>query len=187
VRSRLRLLRAFTLASSFVLATAVPAADVPPVPARAKAAADEIARGASAAEKAFAAEVAGRGKTPTWDALRAETRTRFASVRPMSAADLDRVAYLAFVRGLEGRHTVLTKARLRVPTPAPTTPPTHVKVKAKTTKGAFDAASKDLEAQDKLGNFEIQDLMSQYNQAETLASSVRKKADQTTTSIIGKI
>jgi hypothetical protein len=38
---------------------------------------------------------------------------------------------------------------------------------------------KDLEAQDKLGNFEIQRLMSQYNQAATLASHVQKKLDDT--------
>jgi hypothetical protein len=33
-------------------------------------------------------------------------------------------------------------------------------------------AIKDLESQDKLGNFEIQDLMARFNQSETLASSV---------------
>ena len=46
---------------------------------------------------------------------------------------------------------------------------------------------KVLESQDKLGNFEIQDLMSQFNQAETLTSSVLKKRDDTASSIIGKI
>ena len=39
---------------------------------------------------------------------------------------------------------------------------------------------KELEAQDRLGNFEIQDLMSRFNQAETLASSLGfKSAEQT--------
>jgi hypothetical protein len=46
-------------------------------------------------------------------------------------------------------------------------------------RAALDAAMKDLEAQDKLGNFEIQRLMSQYNQAATLASHVQKKLDDT--------
>ena len=46
---------------------------------------------------------------------------------------------------------------------------------------------KDLESQDKLGNFEIQDLMSRFNQAATLASSILKKADDTASSVIGKI
>lgn len=46
---------------------------------------------------------------------------------------------------------------------------------------------KDLESNEKLGNFEIQDLMSRYNQAETLASNVLKKRDDTASSIIGKI
>ena len=42
-------------------------------------------------------------------------------------------------------------------------------------------------SEDKLGNFEIQDLMSQYNQAETLAANVMKKRDDTGNSILGKI
>ncbi|MEM1298258.1 MAG: hypothetical protein AAGH68_03185 [Pseudomonadota bacterium] len=41
--------------------------------------------------------------------------------------------------------------------------------------------------QDRLGNFEIQDLMSRFNQAETLASSVQKKTDDTKNAVIGKI
>ena len=40
---------------------------------------------------------------------------------------------------------------------------------------------------DKLGNFEIQRLMSSYNQAETLASSVQKKANDTANAVVGKI
>ena len=42
-------------------------------------------------------------------------------------------------------------------------------------------------AEDRLGNFEIQDLMSRFNQAETLASSVQKKRDDTANAVIGKI
>lgn len=42
-------------------------------------------------------------------------------------------------------------------------------------------------SEDKLGNFEIQDLMSQYNQAEALASNISKKRDDTSNSVIGKI
>jgi hypothetical protein len=38
-----------------------------------------------------------------------------------------------------------------------------------------------------LTNFEIQALMSQYNQAETLASSVQKKQDDANNGVIGKI
>jgi hypothetical protein len=45
---------------------------------------------------------------------------------------------------------------------------------------------KSLESQDRMGNFEIQRLMSSYNQAETLASSVRKKHDDTASGIVGK-
>ena len=54
-------------------------------------------------------------------------------------------------------------------------------------KAAFDSNSKDLESQDKLGNFQIQDLMSQYNQSETRASSLTKKKDDTANSILSKI
>ncbi|MFO0727916.1 MAG: hypothetical protein U1E65_29320 [Myxococcota bacterium] len=58
---------------------------------------------------------------------------------------------------------------------------------ADATKNVFQDAIKDLEAEDKLGNFEIQDLMSTYNQAETLASSVLKKRDDTANATIGKV
>jgi|GEM_PF-4708467 len=59
---------------------------------------------------------------------------------------------------------------------------TMTKLKAK-----LEAAMKELESKDKLENFEIQNLMSTYNQAETLSSSVRKKLDDTTAGVIGKI
>jgi bacteriocin-like protein len=49
------------------------------------------------------------------------------------------------------------------------------------------SGGKGLEGRDRLGNFEIQNLMSRYNQAETLASSVQKKADDTASAVIGKI
>ena len=51
----------------------------------------------------------------------------------------------------------------------------------------FEDTLEDLESQDKLGNFEIQDLMSRFNQAETLASSVLKKQDDTKNAVIGKV
>jgi hypothetical protein len=54
-------------------------------------------------------------------------------------------------------------------------------------QAAFEDNTKHLESQDKLENFAIQDLMSQYNQTETLASNVAKKTDDTTNAIIGKI
>lgn len=52
---------------------------------------------------------------------------------------------------------------------------------------AFDRLLEELEGQDKLGNFEIQDLMSRYNEAETLASNVAKKSACVADSIIQKI
>ena len=54
-------------------------------------------------------------------------------------------------------------------------------------KGRFDKLDQDLQAQDKLGNSEVQSLMSDYNQAETLASSVMKKRDEAGNAIIGKV
>jgi hypothetical protein len=51
----------------------------------------------------------------------------------------------------------------------------------------FEDADKDLQAQDKLGNFEIQGLMSDYNEAQTLASSIMKKKDDTGNAVIQKI
>jgi hypothetical protein len=54
-------------------------------------------------------------------------------------------------------------------------------------RARFVQVGESLEAQDRLGNFEIQDLMSRYNQAERLASSVMKKRDDTAAGVIGKI
>jgi hypothetical protein len=56
-----------------------------------------------------------------------------------------------------------------------------------TLRKRLEDKGKDLEGADKLGNFEIQDLMSQYNQAEQLASNVLKKKDDTSNAIIGKV
>jgi hypothetical protein len=46
---------------------------------------------------------------------------------------------------------------------------------------------KQRETQDKMGNFEIQNLMSNYNQAESLLSSVQKKQSETAGSIISNM
>jgi hypothetical protein len=51
--------------------------------------------------------------------------------------------------------------------------------KIESIRKAFDSKGKDLEAEDRLGNFEIQRLMSTFNQMETLSSNVQKKADDT--------
>jgi hypothetical protein len=54
-------------------------------------------------------------------------------------------------------------------------------------KDAFHKMDTDLSNQDKLGNFQVQSLMSDYNEAQTLASSVQKKLDDTKSAVIGKI
>lgn len=54
-------------------------------------------------------------------------------------------------------------------------------------KTKLQSAMKDLESKDKMGNFEIQDLMSQFNQAETQSSNAQKKLDDTRNAVIGKI
>ena len=52
---------------------------------------------------------------------------------------------------------------------------------------ALSTTLKELESQDKLVNFEIQNLMSEFNKVETLASSVLKKRDDTANAVINKI
>ena len=54
-------------------------------------------------------------------------------------------------------------------------------------KKQLEAAMKDLESQDRMGNFEIQRLMSTYNQAETQSSDVRKKMEETKNAVISKL
>lgn len=44
-----------------------------------------------------------------------------------------------------------------------------------------------LEGEGKLENFEIQDLMAGFNEAERLASNVLKKRDDTANAVIGKV
>jgi prefoldin subunit 5 len=48
---------------------------------------------------------------------------------------------------------------------------------------SFDSAIKDLESKEKMGNFDIQGLMSMYNRAQTAASDVAKKVDDAKTGI----
>ena len=54
-------------------------------------------------------------------------------------------------------------------------------------KKQLEAAVKEIESQDRMGNFQIQDLMSQYNQAETLSSSIRKKMEDAKNGVISKL
>jgi hypothetical protein len=59
--------------------------------------------------------------------------------------------------------------------------------KIESVRKGFEGKQKDLEAEDKMGAYEIQDLMSQYNQSESLLNSVRGKLDKTTEGGISKI
>jgi hypothetical protein len=56
-----------------------------------------------------------------------------------------------------------------------------------TIKKDLEDKGKDLQSQDKLGNTQIQTLMSNYNEAQTLASSVMKKKDDTAKAVMSKI
>ena len=51
----------------------------------------------------------------------------------------------------------------------------------------FEHALEGLESEDRLGNHEIQRLMQIMNHADTFASKVREKTDDTENTIIGKI
>jgi hypothetical protein len=48
-------------------------------------------------------------------------------------------------------------------------------------------APKDAEAEDRMGNFEIQDAMSRYNQSEQTRSSTQKKQDDSDRAVLQKI
>jgi len=58
---------------------------------------------------------------------------------------------------------------------------------AQAIKNALSNKDKDLQNQDKLGNFEIRSLMSEFNEAQTLALSVLKKKEDTGNAVIQKI
>ncbi|MEL6479634.1 MAG: hypothetical protein AAFR17_20085 [Pseudomonadota bacterium] len=53
--------------------------------------------------------------------------------------------------------------------------------------GQKNAQLKDLEAQDRLGNHEIQRMMQSFNREQQSASSTLKKLDDTSNAVIGKI
>jgi hypothetical protein len=48
-------------------------------------------------------------------------------------------------------------------------------------------AMKQLESSDRMGNFEIQRLMSEFNQAETLSSQLQKKREDAKNAVVSKI
>jgi hypothetical protein len=54
-------------------------------------------------------------------------------------------------------------------------------------KDILNNSDQNLESQDKMGNFEIQDLMSEYNNAQNLAASVQKHYDDSSGDILKKI
>ncbi len=54
-------------------------------------------------------------------------------------------------------------------------------------KNALDSKDKDLQSQDKLDNTQIQTLMSDYNEAQTLVSNIQKKKGDADSSIIGNL
>ena len=53
----------------------------------------------------------------------------------------------------------------------------------KRAKDALEEKAKDLQSDDKLGNFEIQSLMSNYNETQKTISNVLKKEEDTASSI----
>lgn len=69
--------------------------------------------------------------------------------------------------------------------PQPTSAPDKQALGKK--KKALEQKLKELEDQESLTNFEIQDLMSRYNQAEQTASRIRKKQDDAQSTAIKKI
>ena len=52
---------------------------------------------------------------------------------------------------------------------------------------ALNSYSQSLSSQDKLGNTQIQTLMSNYNEAQTTLSSLQKSMHDSNSAIIGKI
>ncbi len=59
--------------------------------------------------------------------------------------------------------------------------------KVETLRKDFEGQLKDFESQERLDNFGIQELMSRYNQAEQLASSIEKGDSTAQNAIISKI
>lgn len=59
--------------------------------------------------------------------------------------------------------------------------------RVETIRKDFDGKLKEIESQERLDNFGIQELMSRYNQSEQLAASIEKKEGDTQNAVISKI
>lgn len=101
-------------------------------------------------------------------------------------------------RGVDKGGMKIRNNSLPIASPLPSRPPAATVTTDQPAKAAahrFDSGVDRLknkqdsmpESEGRLDNFGIQELMSRYNQAETLASSVAKKQDDASNSIIGKI
>lgn len=98
------------------------AAGIEPLPANARRLANDVASRATAEEKAWADEAGKRRPLPSYDALKSEVRTKFATHRRMSELEIERLAYLAVVKGFDDAVADYERqSRLvRLPTPTPT-------------------------------------------------------------------
>lgn len=138
--------------------------------------------GASQGVRAFVDEEvrSGRGKALTEVALRNAVRARFGARSPGFENE---VLFLVAWKTMGGINAELNARNAQTGRASSAT-------NSNTSSGMkkqIVGSGKDVESQDKMGNFEIQSLMSEFNQAETLASSVQKKMNDTSNSVAGNL
>ncbi len=158
------------------------AAGIEPLPANARALANDVASRASADERAWADEAGRRRPLPSYDALKAEVRSRFATRRRMSEVEIGRLAYLAVVKGFDDgvAEHARKSALVRVPTPTPA-PMHHVRAGASVPTGG--AVSSDAE----LGMITIQSLVSQRQLVVQLVTQLLGAMDTSSRTVAANI
>jgi hypothetical protein len=129
------------------------------------------------------------------EAIGSAANQRFGAKKQLTAPQQDALtlAVLYQVMKLDDEeYRRKTGRSLTVPT-TPTTPvagpssPNQVAPKPGTSLVNAGGNAPSLQASDKMGNFEMQSLMSDFNQAQTLAAQVDKKHADASASVIGKM
>jgi hypothetical protein len=179
----MRMLAAAALAAVTALRAAAAEPTVQPLPQNARALANDVASKATAEERAWADEAGHRRPLPSYDALKAEVRSKFASHRRMSDLEIGRLAYLGFVKGFDDGSAEYARrtAVLHVPTPTP--PPSYRTQPGGSVKQAQGGVSQGAD----LAMINIQSLVSQRQEAMQLTAQMMGAMEGTSRTIAANV
>ncbi len=177
----MRKLLAAVLLGGVSFPAAAAGSGVEPLPANTRAFANDVASRATADQRAWAAEVGRRRPLPTFDALKTEVRTRFATRQRISEAEIGRLAFLGVVSGFDSGVSdaakINQKARVATPTPAPVH---HA-------KASMAHAASETTAGAELAMINLQSLVSQRQTAVQVATQMLSAINNSERTVVGNI